>query len=158
MLVPDLLLDELYKKYRIRQASFIHTCAKGSLKTQKGCCFDPKAEVKESFNDRGTSLALAKPSEAPKGHGTTLGRETRLKSLLKEAGRLNDAHLRGYFNFETGRSIALDRAQSIIMLPSSITCKLFCSWLFLDQVPSHGAKTRSLPISRSLICLLMHYS
>lgn len=28
------------------------------------------------------------------------------------------------------------------MLQSSITCKLFGSWLILDQVPSHGAKTR----------------
>lgn len=156
--MPDLLLDDLYEKIQ-HQASFVHSyLCKGTPPNPEGSCFDPEAEVKESSDHRGTSLALAKLSDAHEEHRTSPGRETRLRSLLKDAGRLNDMHLRGYFNFKTGGIIALESAQSISMLQSSITCKLFGSWLILDQVPSRGAQTRFSPISRMLICLLTRYS
>lgn len=101
-----------------KKSSFIHSyLCKGIAQNPEGSCFDPEAEVKESFDHRGTSLALAKPSEAPKEHRTSLGRETRLKSLLTEAGRLNNAHLRRYFNFKTGGSIALDSATKYYNAP-----------------------------------------
>lgn len=122
--MPDLLLDELYKKIQY-QASFIHSyLCKGITQHQEGSCFHPDAQVKEPFDHEGTSLALTKPSKAPKEHGTSL-RENRLRNLLTEAERHNDAYLRGYFNFKTGRSIALDSTQSLIMLRSSMMCKLW---------------------------------
>jgi len=68
------------------QASFIHSyLCKGIAQNPEGSCFDPEAEVKESFGHRGTHLSLAKSSRAPREHGTSLGSETRLKSLLTEA-------------------------------------------------------------------------
>lgn len=158
MLVPDLLLVELYKKIAVSGKLHSFMLVQRDYSKPRRLLLWPRGWSQGVlWAQRHLPGSGQAKQVSQKAWNFSGERNQAEKPINGGRDRLNDAHLRGYFNFKTGGSIALDSAH-IIMLQSSITCKLFGSWLILDQVPSHGAKSKFLPISGTLICLLMHYS